>query len=480
MLAAGVVALYPAIAGKVVDRLGRGFESHLVAVYVGTLVGLFLVDTWARDRRLERLRQAAFDATRQAEGMHQRAEELRFVLDVAAGLDGEDGVESALLHALERLRERVGFATGYVYLRDRSSGRLARRGMAPLTARPSARALAFATRTLRAGAAAGESRVHVDGTDEGLLAGPIVAQGDVIGLIVLEGAHGTGEADHARLMAVADRLGAALNTFRLLEELAAKERALRQANRELRMTGTRLARTSARAEATAVGIAASTAIDRPTEDALEAARQVERDLPVEAAAAVRGRLRRLRDDLLELRRLGSELRELGRRVGQPTEVQVNDALVAAIDLMVPDLKRAGIEVRMALDPRLAAVRIDEGILVHLFTRALRNARRSLRRAARPRRLDLETGPYGEGVKVVLRDNSAGVGSGGVERVVHRAPSEDGTANLQEAVRKSGRELLHADLRAHGVTVETHEVPGEGRTLTICLRGARQTSAGSLL
>ena len=90
VLAGGFMALYPAIAERVVERYGRGFEPRWVALYVTVLVALFLVDAWVRDRRLARLREEAQRERERAEAAHQRAEALRLLLDVAAALAAGD------------------------------------------------------------------------------------------------------------------------------------------------------------------------------------------------------------------------------------------------------------------------------------------------------------------------------------------------------------------------------------------------------
>ncbi|MFG0316774.1 MAG: GAF domain-containing protein [Planctomycetota bacterium JB042] len=477
-LALGFLAVYPAIAPRVVARLGPGFSPPFVALYVVTLVGLFGLDAWARDRRMARLKATVEEAERRAEMQRERADELRFVLDVAHDLDGESRLESALFTVLDRLGELFPFETGYVYLRD-AAGRVTRRGIRPLTARPSDRVRAFVESALQVSDGDAPEDTTIDDVEAGRVACPIHSRGNVIGLLVLEGVDRPGEHDRARLLAVADRLGTALNGLRLLEEVGAKERALRRAYRELRATGDRLARSSALEETGALGLAASDALHSPTEAALAEVRRLEREAAAGGRDGALASLRRLKSTLGELRSLGDQLRGVGRRVGRPAPCAVNDHVVTALDHALPDLKRSGIEVRLRLDEAVRDVLMDEGVLMHVLSRSFRSARASLRRAPSPRRLTVETRARGEGVTVSFRDNGAGIDPPGSARRVRRGEDE-GATSLERAVRRATRELGQADLSVHGVSVGEESRLGEGRTLTVHLRGAQRISTGGPL
>ncbi len=482
-LAGGIMALYPAISETVVERLGRGFEPRLVTLYVATLVGLFLLDAWARDRRFERIRAAAVQAEARAEFERVRADELRLVLDVARELERRDRIESALLCVLEKVRERIPFATGCVYLKDSDSAALVRRGVCPLTAAVPREAQRCAEEALAAAASLGAGGVRSDAVRAGMHACLVRAGGDAVGAIVLCGAGDLAEHEQAQLLAVADRLGAALNGLRLLDELEGKERALRRAYRELRVSGSRLARARAMEQATVVGQAADSALSGPIAAALEAVRRIARGLGSgDAVSPIAANLERLKGCLLQIRECCAELKNLGRRGGRPSRQQVNDALVAALDLAVPDLKRAGIEVRLALGRDLPEILMDAGMLERLLARLLRRARAALRRAPLPRRLSIETRSYGAGVSIVLRDNSAGLSSRGVEEMVQGSKREADASQFERALRHAERSLFAADAAAHGVSIDTDEQIGEGRTVTVHLRGAdvREPSAETLL
>jgi len=464
------MALYPAISQSVVERLGAGFEPKLVALYVSTLLLLFFADGWVRDRKLARLKSAAALAEREAEGLRQRAEELHFVLEVADELDGQDRIESPLYQLLERLRDKLSFAAGYVFLQDPWSRRLSCRGISPLTGRPTAAARDFAERAAGAARTAGSLRLYRDPEESGRIACPIQSRGELIGLLILSGTRPLGAHEQARLLAIADRLGASLNGLLLLARIEQKERALRNAYQELRLSGARLASANAAEEVARLGRAASRSLSEPLEGARQALRSLSRALaPEQKHGPPAEHLREARSNLEQVEQVARELEELGRHVGQPVELSVNDSVVAAFDLALPDLKRAGIEVRMTLDSRLPMIRMDESLLVKLLGRLLREARASLRRAIAPRLLNLETRSYGDGVKILLRDNGAGLSSRGAEQAVSKQASAEQTP-LQSALRHEVRERYRTDLTAQGIDVTSEHEVGRGRTWTVCLRG----------
>lgn len=481
-LAAGFLALYQPISPAIVDRLGPGFSPMLVAAYVATLVGLFAADAWIRDRRLFRLQIAATDAERSAREERQRSDDLRFVIDVAAALNGRERLESSLLRVLERVREVFPFDVGYVFLLEGERS-LIRRGICPITAYPSRRAEQLAAQTLEMMAFPQPNPICSFGDPDhaDAVTCPIWVQEDIIGVIVLEQPGELRESAQARLLAVADRLGASLNGVRLLDEVEARERTLRHAYRELRASGRSLARSAAREEAQQLGLAVHEILDGPTSAGLAELSRLRDDLDrldLPAGAAPRRRIERIRLQIKEIQAHADELRDLSSRPGPVTEQEINDAVVGVIDLVIPDFKRAGIEVRISLANTLPSLRFDEGALANVLNRVLRSARASLRSTPSPRRLSIETTPAGRGVKVVIRDNSAGAGSRGIDELVrrptHRAP---GASLLRNVLRETDRDLLRGDMTQSGISVHTQEELGTGRQWTVWVRGI---PAGSVL
>ena len=185
---------------------------------------------------------------------------------------------------------------------------------------------------------------------------------------------------------------------------------------------------------------------------------------------LRDLLEQLKGSLDQIGTVESDLRSLGQHVGQPEDIQVNDAVVAALDLALPDLKRAGIEIRLSLDSGLEEIRMDEALLVQLLLRLLRRARASLRRAIEPRILSLRTSSYGTGVKLTLKDNSAGLSASGLEQAVRRPSEKQKTSRFRAALRRQLKEQYRTDLAAQGISIQRDEKVGQGRTLTVCLRG----------
>lgn len=468
-LAGGIMALYPAIAGSMVDRFGRGFEPGLVALYVATLVGLFIADAWVRDRRLARSEKKAWLAERKAEFQRMRADELRFVLDVANDLDGEERIETALSCVLEKLRSGIEFTSGYVFLRGPSSQRLTCRGISPLTARAEADVCRFAEQAADSAATADILMPHTDPERAERMACPIRSRRSIIGVIVLELPGSPDELLQARLLTTADRLGASLNGVLLLAELKNKEQALRQAYRELRLSGSRVARSRALEEAAMVGEAAGTALEELTVEARAVIRQMERQFLLQGTPADPrlGKLTRTVDRLQELR---DELSDLGQRTGQPTDQQVNDVLVAVLDLVTPDLNRDRIEVRLSLDQDLPEIRMDDGFVVHLLTRLFRRVRASLRRTEVPRRITVSTRPYGDGVRILLEDNSAGLDTDDLDRFVRREADASCSSSFSRALESRSRDLVRGDQSSHGVSIRTEEILGQGRRIELLLRG----------
>lgn len=477
-LAAGFLALYPSIAPRIIERLGDGFQPWLVTVYVSSLVLLFVIDAWMRDRRILRLRMESHDAQRAAVAERQRAEDLRFVVDVASEMNGRERLESALLQVLYRLRDAFPFEVGYVFLRE-GEGALVRRGVCPLTAVVSRRAESLAKQTLEMNAFPHPNPICRFGEPDRAEAVtcPIRVQDEVIGVIVLEQPGELREHDQSRLLAVADRLGASLNGIRLLAEVEARERALRHAYRELRTTARQLARSAALEQAQGVARAVSEVMEGPTSAILAELARLRDDGALKVSATARRRVEQVRARALEIREQTAELRRLAGQTGRLSEQDVNDATIGAVDLVLPDLKRSGIELRVALGHDLPPVRVDEGVLVQVVTRVLRRARASLRRAPGTRLISIETRSAGRGVRVVVRDNSSGSSALRFDQFLRGAAGGDGTgaagpggSKLRRALRELDRDVFRGDLDAHGILVESSERIGEGRQWTVWVRG----------
>lgn len=466
VLAGGFMALYPAIAERVVDRYGRGFEPRLVALYVTALVALFLVDAWVRDRRLARLREEAQRERERAEAAHQRAEALRLLLDVAAALETDERLEAALAQALERASSTLTYGRAAVYLAEQRSGRLTRRGVWPLTSSFDAAAQEYAEAAFQRLRASGAPSDADDAARR--VAVVLRARGEPLGVLVCDEIAAAAEDTPARLHAIADRLAMAVLGKRLFVELEAKERALRHAYRELRASGRNLARSRAAEEAGILGHAAATALADPLRRAVDDARALRAEFAGYGGfESGRQRLEHIVARLKEMRASLAELRRLGERADAMRSLDVNDVVVSALDLALPGLRRAGIEVRLALSDRIAPVESDEAVLQRVLQRALSASRASLRRAPAPRRLMIETRRFGDGVRVSITDNGPGLRSR--SSVTTTSPRD--RSPLQDALAQSGKSFQRERLRSVGIAVRFAESVGVGRTTTIVLQRA---------
>lgn len=462
VLAGGFMALYPAIAERVVDRYGRGFEPRLVALYVTALVVLFLADAWARDRRLARLREEAERERNRAEAAHQRAEALRLLLDVAAALETDERLEAALANALEHAASALTFGRAAVYLAEHKNGRLTRRGVWPLTSAFDPEAQEFAEATFRELSQGTDAASAADASRVGVL---LRARGEPLGLLVCDGLDSPAEDTPARLRAIADRLAMAVLGKRLFVELEAKERALRHAYRELRTSGRNLARSRAAEEAGILGHAAASALSEPLRAAIDDARALRAEFAgYDGFESGRRRLEHIVARLKEMRASLGELRRLGDRADDARALDVNDVLVSALDLALPGLRRAGIEARLALSDRIDPVVSDEALLQRVIQRALSASRASLRRAPSPRRLMVETRRFGDGVRISITDNGPGLRPRSSSAATAREPS-----SLRNALEKSGKSFHKSRLRSAGISVRYTESVGVGRTTTIVVQ-----------
>jgi hypothetical protein len=459
-LAVGVIALYPAIAPTVVARFGPGFEPRFVGLYVATLVSLFLIDTALRDRRLGRLAHTARAAERRADGEAERAHELELMLDLASALEGEARLESALTAALDRLRIDLPFECATVFAPDSTSGALIRRGICPLTALPSAAAELAAREAFAAGA--GESPTEHAATR--LVVIRLMAQGIAVGTLVLEGIDELSATARTRLRAAGDRIAATIAARRLVAELDAKERALRQAWHELRHSGRRLARSAADAEAAAVAEAAGNAIVEPVRELRREARKLRRAL--EAGNPDSATLDHLERGLADLETRGDEFLNRSEWLEPCRAVDINDLIVAAIDLVTPELKRSHVEVRMRFDSELGTVETAEGPLYHVVVRLLRRLRAELRRSPLPRRIEISTRAAGTGARLELKANTAGLSG------PSRADSKSSKNISDNSLRRSSRSAWQRLLKAARVSIRQERALGLGHVFTLTLPGKK--------
>ncbi|MFC1813717.1 sensor histidine kinase [Thermodesulfobacteriota bacterium] len=112
----------------------------------------------------------------------------------------------------------------------------------------------------------------------------------------------------------------------------------------------------------------------------------------------------------------SHLREFGRKSEvRKRQVNVNEALVKALDMFSQQLKLRNIEVVKDLDPKLPTVLADANRLEQVFVNLLINARDAIEEkweqeasGKEPKRIYLKTGVQDEKVTVAVMDNGSGI------------------------------------------------------------------------
>lgn len=462
-LAGGIVALYPSIADRVVEQFGAGFRPGLVTLYVATLVLLFLGDGFLRDLRLNRLRRLAASANQRAAIENERARELSVLLEISSLLEGTDRIESCILKALDRLRAEMPFACASIFVSDSGSGRLVRRGICPLTAVASASSATLARAAFESG-----SDAHHEAT-AGCVAFPLRANGETIGALVIEGGAGMGperDAQRARLTLVSERFASSLATRRLTTELEEKERSIRQAWRELRLSSRRLASSTARAESASLAQSIAQNLSEPLADAQIELKRLGRTLGRDDG---KGPLKVLTESLARIAETVERLSARSKWAEKTSKVAVNDVLIAAVDLLAPDFQAARIEVRLALDPNLTPIDTAPDALYQLLIRILQRIRSELRQAPAPRRLTIESLGRGSTAKLVLRANTAGIAP-------QPGPSESHTSEHKSIHRKALRknsETIRSLVTAARARVRRNRTIGEGVTYTLTLLGVKE-------
>ncbi len=464
-LAGGIVALYPAIADSVVAKFGPGFRPGLVAIYVATLVLLFLADAALRDKRQSWLARVAAQAEKRAEGEMQRSRELCLMLDLASALEGDERLESALLSALERLRVDVPFNFAAVFAAEGDGPGLHRRGICPLTMQLPERLADQLTRLT----GEGENGLYRLESQEPTIAVSLRTGGTQIGFLVVEGADVANEVVTRRLRAAADRLAAAMATRRLISDLHSKEKSLRLAWRELRMSGQRVARSTARAETAALAERCGDTLLEPLREARTELRQLRRSLT--ASDVADPRLDRIEKRLGEIERRTLDL-IASSRFDEPTKsIDLNEVVVAAVDLVAPELTRARVEVRMRLDPALDKIVAAEGPLHHVLVRVLRRLRAELRHTPGPRRLEIETAAAGAGARILLKANSAGVTRPDGSR--KSIPGEDINFNNAHELQQKPQTAWRVLVRAARLKMRRESRVGDGVAYSLTLNAVKE-------
>jgi two-component system NtrC family sensor kinase len=143
-----------------------------------------------------------------------------------------------------------------------------------------------------------------------------------------------------------------------------------------------------------------------------------------------------------------------------TEVQLNKVIQETLSLLEHQLKKAGIEVRTALDPRLDPVKGNPGKLQQVFLNLFLNARDAME----PRgvlevttRANTATAENGNGVVVEVIDSGHGIAPEHLSRIY------DPFFTTKSAKKGTGLGLsvTYGIIQEHGGAIEAISRPGEG-------------------
>jgi two-component system NtrC family sensor kinase len=90
------------------------------------------------------------------------------------------------------------------------------------------------------------------------------------------------------------------------------------------------------------------------------------------------------------------------------EIQLNDLVRSALDLMTYGLRSRDIQIELDLDPRLPTVAADGDQLIQILVNLIVNAQQAMQEQAGPHRLRLATRAAGGGIVLEVADNGPGI------------------------------------------------------------------------
>ncbi|UEM21523.1 PAS domain S-box protein [Skermanella mucosa] len=146
------------------------------------------------------------------------------------------------------------------------------------------------------------------------------------------------------------------------------------------------------------------------------------------------------------------------------EVDLNEIVLAAVELVGYSLRTDGIELALALSPAPARLWGDADQLNQVVTNLVVNARQALQGAPGPRRLEVSVVrvPGPPVIRLTVADNGPGVPAGIRTRIFDpfftTKPAGIGTG--------VGLSMCHNIIDSHGGTITLGETPGGGATFTV--------------
>lgn len=153
------------------------------------------------------------------------------------------------------------------------------------------------------------------------------------------------------------------------------------------------------------------------------------------------------------------------------QVQINDALEAAFDLVVYGLRSAGITIEWALDPALGEVSADEDQLVQIFTNLFINAQHALEDHEGPRNLQITTRMDGDAVVAEIADSGPGVPPALASRIFEPFFT---TKDVGQGT-GMGLAMARGMIEEHGGTLSHHPAPLGGALFAVRLSLSRAGS-----
>ncbi|MER9405729.1 PAS domain S-box protein [Mesorhizobium caraganae] len=145
-------------------------------------------------------------------------------------------------------------------------------------------------------------------------------------------------------------------------------------------------------------------------------------------------------------------------------VDINEVVVASLELAAYSLRSAGVEIRTELTELLPNIWGDRDQLHQVITNLVVNAQQALLQVPHPRRLTIVTTEEGDGVEVLVADNGPGM----PETVRARAFEPFYTTKLAGEGTGVGLSVCQGIVTAHDGSIELDSTEGSGARFTIRL------------
>jgi nitrogen-specific signal transduction histidine kinase/CheY-like chemotaxis protein len=155
-----------------------------------------------------------------------------------------------------------------------------------------------------------------------------------------------------------------------------------------------------------------------------------------------------------------------RRPPARTEIDLNDIVGAALDVLAYGLRTSGIDVRRELDPALPTIHADGDQLHQVATNLLLNAQQAMmdRQGARRLRVATEVDREKPEVRLIVDDTGPGV----PKELHHKIFEPFFTTKPAGAGIGFGLSLCHGLVESHGGRISVEDAPGGGARFVVAL------------